>query len=170
MIVCATGHRPDKLGGYNQRAFNALADFAQRRLALLAPSGVIVGMAQGWDTAVAVACTWLCLPWTAAIPFEGQESRWDDRAQNDYHKLLLCADTVYTVSSRETVEEIGVAAALHRRNEWMVDNSLGVLALWNGDRTGGTFNCIQYAKEGRRDIKNQWPEWEAWWEGGGYLV
>lgn len=170
MIVCATGHRPDKLGGYNQRAFNALADFAQRRIALLAPSGVIVGMAQGWDTAVAVACTRLGLPWTAAIPFEGQESRWDQRAQDDYHKLLLCADSVYTVSNRQQVEDGGIAWAMQERNCWMVDNSQGVFALWNGDRKGGTANCVEYAKSGRRTIINAWPEWEAWWEGGQYLV
>jgi hypothetical protein len=170
MIVAATGHRPDKLGGYNQTAFNALADFALRRISLLRPSGAIVGMAQGWDTAVAVACTRLCLPWVAAIPFEGQESRWDERAQNDYQKLLLCASQVYVVNDREVVEEVGVPWALQKRNEWMVDNSAGVLALWNGDRSGGTFNCVEYAKLGRRQIINVWPEWEAYWEGGMYLV
>jgi uncharacterized phage-like protein YoqJ len=131
---------------------------------------VIVGMAQGWDQAVAIACTRLCLPWVAAVPFEGQESRWDQRAQDDYDKLLLCASQVHIVCDRETVAEIGVPAALQVRNEWMVDNSQGLIALWNGDRSGGTFNCLQYAKAGNRAITNVWPEWERWWEYGEYLI
>lgn len=170
MIVAASGHRPDKLGGYDQRTFNALADFALKWIDLQKPSGMIIGMALGWDTACAVACTRLCLPWVAAVPFEGQDSQWGDRARNDYEKLLLCASTVHVVCERDVFEEVGPAWCMQKRNEWMVDNSGGVLALWNGDRSGGTFNCLEYAKLGRRQIKNLWAEWDAYYDGGGYLV
>ena len=98
----------------------------------------------------------------AAVPFEGQDSQWGDRARNDYEKLLLCASTVHVVCERDVFEEVGPAWCMQKRNEWMVDNSGGVLALWNGDRSGGTFNCLEYAKLGRRQIKNLWAEWDAY--------
>lgn len=170
MIVAATGHRPDKLGGWTKDVHNALCDFALRTLALQRPSGVISGMALGWDHAVAVACVRLGIPFVAAIPFEGQESRWPKTAQNDYQKLLLCASSVHVVCDRQQVEDGGVVWALQERNCWMVDNSAGLLALWNGDRKGGTFNCVQYAREGKRTIKNVWPEWSEYWEGGHWLI
>ena len=36
----------------------------------------------------------LGIPFVAAVPFEGQESRWNDQQQGDYQKLLLCASQV----------------------------------------------------------------------------
>ena len=47
---------------------------------------------------------------------------------------------------------------MQRRNEWMVENSEGVLTLWNGDNLGGTFKCVQYAEAMRKPIINVWPE------------
>lgn len=170
MIVAATGHRPNKLGGWSREVHDALCGFALRALADRQPQGVISGMALGWDHAVAVASVRLGIPFVAAIPFEGQESRWSKQAQGDYHKLLLAAEMTHVVCSRERVQDIGVAAAMQARNEWMVDNATGVLALWNGDRSGGTFNCVQYAVAGRRRIENVWLDWEDWWDGGKYLV
>ncbi len=169
MTLAVTGHRPQSLGGYSRALFDALAGFAIREIARKRPSAVITGMALGWDTAVAVACVRLGIPFVAAIPFEGQESRWTEQARNDYHKLLLCASQVTTVCSRELVAEIGVATAMQERNRFMVDNSLSLLALWNGEK-GGTGNCVAYAKEGRREIENVWPAWQNWWDGGLYLV
>ena len=52
---------------------------------------------------------------------------------------------------------------MQKRNEWIVDNSLRLLALWDGSK-GGTANCVTYARYGRREIKNVWPEWSEWME------
>lgn len=30
------------------------------------------------------------------------------------------------------------------RNEWMVDNSDIIFSMYNGDKVGGTYNCIKY--------------------------
>jgi hypothetical protein len=78
---CATGHRPEKLGGYSDEARHRLEQFAVTYLRYYAPDLFISGMAQGWDQACAYACTVLSIPWTAAIPFAGQESMWPDAAQ-----------------------------------------------------------------------------------------
>lgn len=161
MIVAGTGHRPDKLGGYLAQTQRALERFALLMLPLVKPSGVISGMAQGWDQALAVACVRLGIPFVAAIPFEGQESRWPRPTQENYRRLLQCASYVHVVNERDAVAEGGVPWAMQKRNEWMVDNSTKLLALWNGDRSGGTFNCIEYARLGRREIVNVWPQWDA---------
>lgn len=170
MIVCATGHRPDKLGGYNSAVTLALNEFAVRSVQSIKPDGMIVGMALGWDMAVAVACVRCGIPFTAAIPFEGQESRWPKEKQQDYKNLLKAASFVHVVCHKDQITESGIPWAMQARNEWMVDNSKGVLALWNGDRTGGTANCIKYAKEGARAITNVWPAWEDWFDRGMYLI
>lgn len=35
---------------------------------------------------------------------------------------------------------------MHKRNQYMVDKSDLVLAIWNGEFSGGTWNAIKYAK------------------------
>lgn len=176
MILAGTGHRPDKLGGYSLTLEVALTDFAGRVLARQRPVGVISGMALGWDQALAVAAVRLGIPFVAAIPFEGQESRWPTLAQMHYSWLLKAASHVHVVTPKNSLTDEWqglqppIAWAMQRRNEWMVDNSTALLALWNGDRKGGTFNCIQYAREGCREITNVWPEWDAWWDSGSYLI
>lgn len=165
MILAGTGHRPDKLGGYSPRADALLTDFAARVLTRLAPSGVISGMALGWDQALAVASVRLGIPFVAAVPFRGQESRWPRAARDNYDALIRAASHVHVVTPEIEWQELQ-PWAMQRRNEWMVDNSTALLALWNGDRKGGTFNCIQYAREGARRIINVWDEWES----GSYLI
>lgn len=63
MIIAATGHRPDKLGGYDDDVMKRLKDLARGYLEkqeVLAE--VISGMAQGWDTAIALVAIELEIP------------------------------------------------------------------------------------------------------------
>lgn len=159
MILAATGHRPDKLDGYNPAAEFKLTTLAELMLTCLRPAGTISGMALGWDQAVAVASIRLGIPFVAAIPFVGQESLWPLRAQQQYFMLIGAASQLHVVCKLSQVGEAGIPWAMQKRNEWMVDNSTALLALWNGDRKGGTFNCVQYAREGGREIINVWDLW-----------
>jgi uncharacterized phage-like protein YoqJ len=139
-VYAATGHRPDKLGGYyDMVAAERLARVAGEFLAACRPDRVIVGMAQGWDTAVAVAAVRLGIPFVAAVPFKGQESTWSLTARKRYENLLECADEVVIVSPGGFSN-----AKMQTRNEWMVDRAALVVAMWNGTR-GGTANCLDYA-------------------------
>lgn len=38
------------------------------------------------------------------------------------------------------------------RNQYMVDNSTKILACYNGDQFGGTYQCINYAKSKNKEI------------------
>lgn len=168
MIAAGTGHRFKTLG-YESKG--PLEEFAVRVLARHRPTGIISGMALGWDQALAVAAVKLGIPFVAAVPFEGQEKIWPPAAQREYRDLLTLASTVTVVCQFYEHDDSPklLADAYQTRNEWMVDNSTHLLALWNGDRKGGTYNCVRYAQEGRREIIQLWDEWGDW-IGGGYLI
>lgn len=155
MKIAGTGHRPDKLGGYTDYASQRLVRVARISLEHLAPSLVISGMALGWDQALAQAAVDLDIPFTAAVPFEGQEGKWPARSQTVFRTLLDKASEVVIVSPGGYD-----VRKMQLRNVWMVDNCDRVLALWNGT-SGGTRNCLDYARSVKKPITNAWKAFEA---------
>lgn len=154
LILGVTGHRPDKLGGYDDNVFRDLVELARAHIANIGPHKVATGMALGWDQAVAQACVELGVPFVAAIPFRGQQSNWPYASQETYHRLLKKAERIVEVAPP------GFAPwKMHLRNEWIVDASTMILALWNGT-SGGTGSCLQYARAQSRLIRNVWPQYE----------
>lgn len=153
MILAVTGHRPDKIGGYKP---NPLREWvrAQIRAALedLKPERGITGMALGVDQDFAEACVALGIPFTAAVPFEGQESRWPPPSRRFYHQLIeQAAEVVY-------VSELGYARwKMEARNHWMVDHSDRLLAIWDGT-LGGTGGTVLYAERVGRPIQRIDPK------------
>jgi ribA/ribD-fused uncharacterized protein len=157
-VYAATGHRLDKLSpmnkdlAYSIEFLEQLTRFAQTILQKDRPDSAISGMALGWDTAWAIAAIREGVPLIAAVPFDGQESRWPAQSQARYHKILAKAQQVVTIGeaySRETMQA---------RNEWMVDNASLMVALWNGSQ-GGTRNCVVYAQKVARPLRNYWGRW-----------
>jgi hypothetical protein len=159
--IAATGHRPDKLGGYSPKTMGDLSHFAGAVLDVLKPEYAIVGMAQGWDQAVASACYIMGISFDAYVPFEGQESKWPKEARDHYTTLLAKA-------RRVRVCNFGGYAPwkMHDRNQEMVDaisRAKGyVLALWDGENVGGTAACIRYARQEEASILNVWHNWVSW--------
>lgn len=151
MILSVTGHRPDKLGGYTPKAFDELVRVAKVSLDLLLPEHVITGMAMGWDMAIAKACVDKGIAFTAAVPFKGQESRWQPQDQQRYKYYLSRASTIEIISPGNYAP-----FKMDVRNRWMVDQSDTVLSLYNGDREGGTANCVAYAKKKKKTLYNAW--------------
>ncbi len=156
MILAATGHRPDKLGGYVREIELAagLCMLAYKHLAEMKPDEVISGMALGWDTAVAEAALMLNIPLICAVPFESQDWVWPKESQEIYRAILARAKQV------EIISDGGYAAwKMRERNKWMVDRADAMLALWDGLFPSGTANCIQEAKKKNLPITNVWDEW-----------
>lgn len=155
MILAATGHRPDKLGGYGQDVSTKLRAVAAAVIQQHRPFGVISGMALGWDTAWAEAALDAGVPLLAAVPFAGQESRWPQESQRRFRSILERAAKIVTVCDG------GYAAwKMQRRNEYMVEHCSALVALWNGT-TGGTGNCVAYAERVQKPIINVWDDWRA---------
>lgn len=144
--ACFTGHRPDKLGGYDRDAplNRAVRDELDRVVEDLSERGVehwCSGMAIGVDMWGAEAVLDHGLRLVAAVPFPGQDSKWPPDTRIRYLELLGMADRV------EVVEDEFSYAAFQRRNEWMVDHVDAVVAVWDGREDGGTWNCVEYARE-----------------------
>lgn len=156
MIICGTGHRPPKLGGYTVDVFDRLVALASVYILRHVPDDeYISGMALGWDMALAQACVNMNVKWTAAIPFEGQASKWPEDSQEAWRSLVAKANEVVYVDNH------GYAAwKMHKRNEWMVNHSDKVVALYDGDPLGGTAACLHYAESKGKTVDNLWTQWK----------
>lgn len=153
LIIAATGHRPPKVGGYGEMAAHKRRTLAYDYLLKTKPDKVISGMALGWDQDFAVAATILDIPFIAAIPCIGQDSKWPSDSRVHYSLLLSkAAEVVYV--SQSTYNPYVMQA----RNEWMVDHATRMVALWDGS-VGGTANCVKYAVQQGKEIDNLWKEW-----------
>lgn len=151
-VLSVTGHRPDKVGGYDEVTFGYLVATARLCLVFIKPEVVLTGMALGWDMAVAQACFELGIPYTPCIPFKGQECKWCSEQQALYHQLIAAAPCPAVYVSEPPYSP----AKMDVRNRYMVDNSEHTLALWSGDPKGGTANCVRYAIKKRRMVSNAW--------------
>lgn len=142
MIVSFTGHRPNKLGGYTipNLIYNNVTSQIEKTLRELKPEKAISGVALGVDQWAAKVCIKLGIPFIAAIPFEGQEKIWPQESKDRYNDLLKkAAETIYVCSPEYA------AWKMQKRNIWMVDNSDVLIAIWD-QTSGGTANCVKYAK------------------------
>ncbi len=155
MTIAVSGHRPDKLnndydgtGVLSERIYDELAKIVLRNKEKHGDDlRLITGMALGVDTIFAWVAIDLKVKFTAAVPFAGQERKWPETSQKVYRDLVnnpLC--TIKTVSlGTYSVDKMQI------RNEWMVDNCDGLIAVWDGS-SGGTFNCVKYAQIKKKPI------------------
>ncbi len=155
--IAGTGHRPQKLGGFQDisNINRKLLNVARAMLEELQPRAVLSGMALGWDQALALAAIELQFPLKAVVAFNGMENAWPWESKQVYYQILEQAKVV-TVVSPEGYHP----SKLHIRNHYLVDNSDLMVALWNGDKSGGTASCIEYAKRQNKPIHNVWAKWE----------
>lgn len=157
MNISVTGHRPNKLlNAYPEtEAYKILVKFSEWVLLVNKQDIDIVytGMALGFDLAIAQACINLGCPFIAAVPFKGQESMWPHKSQQYYREVLQHAFRV------DYVCEPGYSNwKMQKRNEYMVDNSGKQFSLWDGT-SGGTANCVKYAKAKGVETVNLYSEW-----------
>lgn len=155
MIICGTGHRPDKCGGYDDATFDRLVTLAYDWLLDAQPDIVISGMALGWDQALAAAAIEHGIPVHAYFPFMGQANTWPKRAVERYVRLSEQCAVKRLVSPGDYSPE-----KMQIRNKAMVDDCHKVLALWNGS-DGGTANCLKYARKAGKPVVNLWDTWNS---------
>ena len=142
--VCFTGHRPEKLNVLEQDVIKSLE--AAIELAIISGyKTFITGMARGVDIWAAeiiikkkrdsIDINLIC-----ALPYEGFEKSWSSDWQKRYRDILERADLVKVISPCYS------KACFQKRNEWMVDHSSRVIAVWNGEPSG-TKNTMVYAEK-----------------------
>lgn len=147
MTVAFTGHRPDKLGGYNNvRMQRWVSWLIEDALTALKPHQAISGMALGVDMLAAHVCVALGIPFIAAVPFRGQESQWPEASQREYRDLISKASSVKVCCHGDYHKR-----KMQVRNEYMVDSCDVLIAVWDGSN-GGTANCVRYAQSRDKQI------------------
>ena len=153
MIISFTGHRPNKLWGYNihrkeyrdlfRSLYNiVMAEWRQHDDLLL-----VSGMALGVDQIAAMLGIWmrdqrhLNVQIEAAIPCIGQDSKWPEQSRRQYQDILVKCDI-------RTIIYNGLYnySCMQQRNEYMVDKANTLIAVWDGSN-GGTGNCVHYAEK-----------------------
>ena len=157
-IACAfTGHRPKKLPWrYDETDSRcvALKAVLAEQISKLAEAGVtdfFSGMAEGTDTYCAQIVLDLrrknpALNLHCVLPCEGQADRWSDSAREGYHMIVARADFVDYVSRKY------YDGCMLARNRRLVDQAGILLAVYNGERRGGTAATVRYARKAGREI------------------
>jgi len=155
---CAfTGHRPKKFPwGYDETDFRCIALKKELvvQIAKLVDAGYtdfFSGMAEGTDTWAALVVLAMkkenpTLKLHCVLPFEGQSGKWSVSARELYFSILKQADSIVYVS-REYSKD-----CMLKRNRYLVDYTSCLLAVYNGERRGGTAMTVRYAQKLRREI------------------
>jgi uncharacterized phage-like protein YoqJ len=105
----------------------------------------------------------------AAVPFAAQSNLWQEEDRKAWRRILKAADEIWLTDRREQVdlEEMklrvrqaeaspltrqAAAMLLDRRNRWMVDHTGQLHGIWDEQPSGGTYNCIRYARKVGREV------------------
>lgn len=146
MKIAVTGHRPNKLGD----EYNLVGPYSdhirtelQKVIDDLHPTLMISGMALGVDTIWAELAVKNKIDLMAVIPFPSQDKVWRLENKIVYKNLLNYAQ--HTGGVFVTGTDPYEAWKMSVRNEYMVRKCDLLVAVYNGDKSGGTFNCIEYA-------------------------
>lgn len=161
ITVSLTGHRPDKLGGYNldtpyydllrKKLTSLLETYVEKYDHVEAHSGMALGADTVW--AQVILATRSKYPekvtFVADIPDYNQSSRWFAKKDVDFWKHAVgSADKVNTyVESGKSYGQI-----LQLRNIGMINPADELIAIYNGDATGGTANAVNYGRKKHKKI------------------
>lgn len=161
--IALTGHRPNKLAGYDieQPPYKQLqADLESFIGIQLEKYDKVVchsGLALGADTIWSKAILSMRdthpgrVKFHAEVPMLSQPSVWfNERDINFWHEQMDLADeqTIYGHLEGLSKEERKYKAIklLDERNKGMINHSDMLLAVWDGSK-GGTYNAVTYAKK-----------------------
>jgi uncharacterized phage-like protein YoqJ len=141
---CFTGHRPEKIDMPERKVVAAL----EKEIKAAIADGFVTfisGMARGSDIWAAEIVLHLkkknpSLHLIAASPYDGFEKSWSLDWQKRYAAIMAEADLIRFICEKQSM------SCYQTRNEWMVDHSARVIAVFNGEK-GGTLNTIRYAEK-----------------------
>ena len=162
MICCVTGHRPKKFpfqrndyspeyNEYQVRLYTEL-DFLVKE----GYTNFISGMAEGADMDFSEAVIeeqkdykyeGYNITLEAALPCPIKLPKNPSNLYYERDYLLKACNNITIVSP--TYHK----GCMQKRNRYMVDSSDMVLAIWNGERSGGTYDTIKYAQKKGKPIR-----------------
>lgn len=139
---CFTGHRPEKMRRSETEIMTLLAQAIHAAIRDGFDS-FISGMARGvdiWAAEIVLRLREAGYPirLICASPYPGVERSWSFDWQKRYLRVLDAADMTTFICPGYQKD------CFQRRNEWMVDHSARVIAVYSGS-PGGTRNTVRYA-------------------------
>ncbi|WP_406842622.1 SLOG family protein [Bacillus velezensis] len=161
--VCFTGHRPNKLGGYDMKnptmlkLKDKLLEVIEELIIKEEKSRFITGGALGTDQA-ACWCVHILkkkhphIKNIIATPFKEQDKVWSEEQKMWYKRMLDVADEIINVEELDKYKVSGdklgefSPAKMQKRNEYMIDHSEAIVAVYDGS-ISGTRNCLNYARK-----------------------
>lgn len=157
--ACAfTGHRPQKLpwrGDETAPGCVALKETLAAQIDALACDGYtefLTGMAQGVDLwaaqlVLALRVTNSALRLHCILPCAEQSARWSAASRKQYRAVLEQADSIIFVNRANKKD------CMLERDRFLVSYASVVLAVYNGEKRGGTAATVRYARRlGRKLI------------------
>ena len=158
MTVCFTGHRPKSFSfGFNEqhpqciKIKELIAKEIENLIVNYSADTFYTGMALGVDTWAAEAVLALkskypFIKLIAAIPFPNQSSTWSNDNKERYDNILRQCDSKAITSL--TYHQ----GCMSLRNEYMVNHSNIVLAVFDKTKSGGTASTVRYAEKQGKTI------------------
>ena len=149
MRMALTGHRPERLG-YNKDSFSTtewirLIDWLKLALIELKVTDVYCGMADGCDMAYGIAALSLKNKYNIKL-----------------HCVLPCknynsSNPWYNVLKEGADEWVELSEEFYKgcdnvRDQYMVDHSDKLFAIWDGNKSGGVWSTIRKAQKKGLDI------------------
>lgn len=151
--VALTGHRPEKLAGYDLTVpfYVALQNWLEHIIVtglsqhphLTLHSGLALGADTVWSKAILAIRDRFPdrISFVAEAPLMTQPSRWPSTRDKDYwQKQIDSADQVNVYAESYSPR------AMQLRNEGMIGAAQLVLAVWDGS-TGGTGHAVRFAEK-----------------------
>ena len=155
---CAiTGHRPNKFPWrYDETDSRCIALKAvlAEQIAALVNAGFtqfLSGMAEATDTWSALSVLDLreknpAIKLHCILPCKEQADKWSASSRDLYHSILDRADSIVYVSRTYYKN------CMLDRNRFLVNHAAALLAVYNGERRGGTAATLRYAQKMGREI------------------
>ncbi len=140
-----TGHRPERLNGLSEET---VISWLSEQIKAAIEDGYtdfITGMQRGVDLWAAEIILEIrkendSIRLICACAFPGMEKEWEQSWQERYQNVLKNADGQQYIGKRPGRK------AFFDRNEWMVDHSSRLIAVYTGAH-GGTLETIKYAQK-----------------------
>jgi hypothetical protein len=155
MIVTGIANPPNLLNERTNLPSAELVFLANQGLKEYEATHLLTSLSPGWELALAEAANELDIPYTVAIPYPGRDQEWKGELRIRYYGLLARAHEVYQVS--DGCQE-NVMLDCHY---WMADRADLILALWNYDFFGDTFDVVDYGIKKGIAVTNLWHDWES---------
>ncbi len=160
---CFTGHRPARLPWGNDEQDDRccrLKVWLEEQIEAVCNRGIthfISGMAQGVDlycceVVLRVKARRPSILLEAAIPYPGQADHWGVSQRERYRRLLAQCDLETVVQNSHTPD------CMMRRNRYMVDRASTLIAVYDGNPSGGTMRTCLYAYRQGLEVVEVSPE------------